>query len=98
MQSSDSLYMKQPSDRLDKINAILMGLKYSIDFTVAFFKSQYFYSCKNCHSLWEYLKKCILQIQKTKFDKYANSEVSSFIVTSIYLFQFIMDQNCRNSC
>ena len=43
--------MKQPSDRLDKINAILMGLKYSIDFTVAFFKSQYFYSYKNCHSL-----------------------------------------------
>ena len=51
MQSSDSLYMKQPSDRLDKIHAILMGLKYSIDFTVAFFKSQYFYSYKNCHSL-----------------------------------------------
>ena len=35
---------------------ILIGLKYSIEFTVAFSESMYFYSHKKCHSLPEKFK------------------------------------------
>ena len=61
---------------------ILMSWKHSIDFTVAFSKSLYFYSHKKCHSLPEISEKVHIKI---KFHL-------------IYLIQFIMNQNCHNSC
>ena len=77
-----------------------MGCKYSIDFAVAFSKSVYFYSHKNYHSSPGVPEKVhfTVKLQKTEFDKYATGGVSAFSITSIYLIQFIMDQNCDNNC
>ena len=77
-----------------------MSLKYSIDFTVAFSKSLYLYSCKKYHSLPRISKKAHItaKLQKAEFDKYATSRVIALSITSTYLIQFNMDQNCYNSC
>ena len=71
---------------------ILLGFKYSIDFTLAFFKSLFAFSHKKCHSLSgiseKVQKRCFFRItaefQKTELDKYATSGVSVFSITSIY--------------
>ena len=78
---------------------ILMGLKYCINFTVLFSKRLYFYSHKKCHSLPGISEKLHIttKSQKAEFDKYAFSEVSDFSITSIYIIQFVMDQNCHHS-
>ena len=34
---------------------------------------------------------------KTEFDKYAARGVSALSIASVYLIQFIMEQNCHNS-
>ena len=39
-----------------------------------------------------------IKFQKTEFDKYDTSGVSAFSITSIYLIQFIADQNDHNNC
>ena len=39
-----------------------------------------------------------IKFQKTEFDKYDTSGVSAFSITSIYLIQFIVDQNYQNNC
>ena len=77
-----------------------MGLKYSIEFAVVFYKSRYFYSHIKCHSLLGISEKVYIKAKfwKTEFDKYATSGVSAFSITSICLVQFIMDQNCHKSC
>ena len=65
-----------------------MGLKYSVNFTVAAFcKSLYFYSHKKCHSLQGIPEKVHITIkfQKTEFDKHNNRGVRAFSVISIYL-------------
>ena len=78
---------------------ILMGLKYPINFTVAFFKSLYFYSLKKCHSVRKISEKVHIETKllKTEFDKYDNSRISAFCITSIYLIQFIINQSYRKS-
>ena len=40
----------------------------------------------------------IEKFRKTEFDKYVTSGNSAFSITSIYLIQFIMNQNCLNCC
>ena len=77
-----------------------MGLKYSIDFTVASSGSLSFYGYKNCHSLPGISEKVHItaKFQKTEFDKYATRGVGAFSMTSIYVIQFITTQNCHNSC
>ena len=79
---------------------ILLGLKYSTNLTAAFFLSLYCYSHKKFHSLPEIPEKVDIKIkfQKTEFDKYDTSGVSAFSITSIYLIQFIADQNDHNNC
>ena len=76
-----------------------MSLKYSIDFTVVFSKSLYLYSHKKCHSLPGISEKGhnTAKLQKTEFDKYSTSGVIAFSITSSYLIQFILDQNCHDS-
>ena len=59
-----------------------MGLKYSVDFTVAFSKSLFFYSHKKYHSLSEISEKVHIT---AKFQKAATSGVSASSITSIYL-------------
>ena len=56
-------------------------------------------SHKKCHSIPKISEKAHItaKFQKTEFDKYATSAVA-FSITTIYLIQFIMDQNCNNSC
>ena len=72
-----------------------MGRKYSIEYTVGFSKSLYFYSHKKCHSLLGISEKAHVKVnfQKTEFDKYAASGASFFSSTSVSLIQFIMVQN-----
>ena len=79
---------------------IVMGLKYSIHFTVAFSRSLYFYSQNKCHNLPGTSEKVHItaKFQKTEFDKYATGGVSALGITSVYLIQVIMKQNCPNSC
>ena len=52
-----------------------MGFKYSVDFTVAFSKSLFFYSHKKCNSLPGISDNMHItaKFQKTEFDKYAAS-------------------------
>ena len=73
---------------------------YSIEFTVAFSKSRYFYSHMKFHNLLGISgKMCIkAKFQKTEFDKYATSWERGCSITSIYFIHFIMDQNCHDSC
>ena len=70
-----------------------MGLKYSIDFAVALFKRLYFYSHKNCHSVPGISERVHIEVKllKTEFDKYDNSRISAFCITSVYLIQFTID-------
>ena len=70
-----------------------MGFKYSINFTVAFCKSLFYYSRKKCHSLLGISGKLHIKVkfQKTEFDKYAASGVSAFSITPIC-------QNFHSSC
>ena len=79
---------------------ILLGLKYSTNLTAAFFLCLYCYSHKRFYSLPEIAEKMYIKIkfQKTEFDKYDTSGVSAFSITSIYLIQFIVDQNYHNNC
>ena len=75
-----------------------MGLKYSVDFTVAAFcKNLYFNSHKKCHSLPGISEKVHItaKFQKTECDKYVNRGANALSITSVYLIQFIMDQNCH---
>ena len=37
------------------------------------------------------------KFQKTEFGKYAARGVNAFSITSVYLIQFIMEQNCHNN-
>ena len=78
---------------------ILMGLKHCINFTVLLSKSLYFYSHKKYRSLPRISEKVHIttKSRKTEFDKYATSEVSDFSIASIYIIQFVMDQNCHHS-
>ena len=64
-----------------------MGFKYSVDFTVAFSESLFFYSHKKCNSLPGISDNMHItaKFQKTEFDKYAASWVSAFSITSINL-------------
>ena len=64
-----------------------MCCKYSIEFTVAFSKSLFFYSHKKCNSLSGISEKMYItaKFQKTEFDIYATSRGSTFSITSIYL-------------
>ena len=64
-----------------------MGCKYYMEFTVAVSKSLFFYSHKKCHSLSGISEKVyiIVKFQKTEFDNYATSRVSTLSITSIYL-------------
>ena len=74
-----------------------MGLKYSIDFTVAFSKSLSFCSQKKCHDLLGISEKVHItaKFQKTEFDKCADCCLKYYI----YLFDpNIMDQDSHNSC
>ena len=77
-----------------------MGRKYSIEYTVGFSKSLYLYSHKKCHSLLGISEKVYVKanFQKTEFDKYAASGASTFSSACVYSIQFIMVQNCNNSC
>ena len=77
-----------------------MGRKYSIEYTVGFSKSLYLYSHKKCHSLLGISEKVHVKanFQKTEFDKYAASGASTFSSACVYSIQFIMVQNCNNSC
>ena len=77
-----------------------MGLNYSTDFTFAFFLCLYFFSHKRFHSLPGISEKVHIKakFQKTELDKYDTSGVSAFSITSIYLIQFIMNQNYHNNC
>ena len=76
-----------------------MGLKYCINFTVLLSKSLYFYSHKKYRSLPRISEKVHIKTKsrKTEFDKYATIEVSDFSTVSIYVIQFLMDQNCHHS-
>ena len=58
-----------------------------MEFTVAFSKSLFFYSHKKCHRLSGISDKVHItaKFQKTEFDKYATSRVSTFSITSTYL-------------
>ena len=64
---------------------ILMGSKYSIDFTVAFSESLFFYSHKKSHSLPRISEKVHItaKFQKTEFDKYAIAEL---VLLALHLF------------
>ena len=55
---------------------------------------------KKCYSLLEIFEKVyfIVKFKKTEFHEFATNEVSAFSITPIYLIQFIMNKNCRNSC
>ena len=77
-----------------------MGFKVLINLTIVLTKSLYFYGHKKCHSLPGISRKVYITAKflKTEFDKYDTSWVSDFSITSIYLIQFIMGQNCHNSC
>ena len=57
-------------------------------------------SYKKYHSLQGIFEKVHITVkfQKTEFDENATSGVSAFSIISIYLIQFIMDQNWHNSC
>ena len=62
-----------------------MGLKYSLDFTVVFSKSLYFYSHIKCHSSPGISEKVHIRakFQKTEFDKYATN---SLVLIVLQLF------------
>ena len=61
-----------------------MGLKYFVNFTVAFSTSLCFYNRKKCHSLLGISEKVHItaKFQKNKYDKYAISGVGTFSIRS----------------
>ena len=82
-------------------NTDFNGLKYSIDFTVAFNKSLhfYFYSYKKYHSLPGISQKVHIQQSSRKLNLMNMLPAEfTFGVTPIYLIQFITGQNCHDGC
>ena len=78
---SSHLSVLKTSIQNTRTKMILKGLKYSIEFIVAFSKSLYFYNHKKCHFLQEISgkKQIKAKFHKTEFDNYA------ICITSVYL-------------
>ena len=73
-----------------------MGLKYPIDFKVAFSKSLYFYSHIKNHRLPEISEKVHItaKFQKTVFDATINMLLAELVLLVLHLFTQYHGPNC----